>query len=273
MKSLYVKKKEESKLMAKKHLEARWSELCNHYVIALGKTLEQIGTEAFKKMQKRQEKGKGLSGEEFVAKLHTIMEEEPEKETEVSKTASVEERAEMKEVEKDFPDQGKLPMEISYSNRDNENESIRDEKEFRELVEGEKRIDLESFEKEQLEKNEPQAEEPIELGNPELLNEQTSESLGSIENATEEDVNAIQELCLRDDKSPHLEEIKVSFSKWYQSKWLENNKLRKGIDEGNVNNAIDELIREDLKKCWGKNQAIQERCFSIAKMRYILEKR
>ena len=53
---------------------------------------------------------------------------------------------------------------------------------------------------------------------------------------------------LRDDKSPHLEEIKVSFSKWYQSKWLENNKLRKGIDEGNVNNAIDELIREGLKK-------------------------
>ena len=137
LEELIRERKEESKLMAKKHLEARWSELYSHYLEALGKTLEQIGTEAFKKMHKNKERRKGLSGEEFVKKLHTIMEEEPEKETEVSKTASLEERAEMKDVEKDFPEEGKLPMELSYANFDVENEVARDEKEFQELVEAE----------------------------------------------------------------------------------------------------------------------------------------
>ena len=219
---------------------------------ALGKTLEQIGTEAFKKMQKNKERSKGFSGEEFVTKLHTIMEEEPEKETEVSKTASVEERAEMKDVEKDFSEEGKLPMELSYANFDVETEVARDEKEFQELLEGERRIDLENFEREQREKNEPPPEEPIEIGNPELLAEQTSESLGSNENAIEEDVNVIRELCLREIDSPHLVEIKNRFSKWYQEQWFKKNKSRKGIDEGDVNNAIEELIRENLEERWGE---------------------
>ena len=47
---------EEKRLMTKKHFEARWSELYNHYLEALGKTLEQIGTDAFKKNEKKQRK-------------------------------------------------------------------------------------------------------------------------------------------------------------------------------------------------------------------------
>ena len=130
---------------------------------------------------------------------------------------SLEERVEMKDVERDFSEDGKRPMEISYSNFDDDNGVVRDEKEFEELVKEENRINLENFEREQREKNEPKPEEPIDLGNPELLAEQTSEPLGSGENTIEEDVNVIRELRLRETDSPHFEELKEDFSKRYHS--------------------------------------------------------
>ena len=99
-------------------------------------------------------------------------------------------------------------MELSYANFDTEESEMRGEDEFKELVEGEKRIDLGRFDRERQKKNEPQAEEPIETGNLELLAEQSSETLGSDEHATEEEVNVIQELRWSDTRSPHLEETK-----------------------------------------------------------------
>ena len=46
-----------------------------------------------------------------IARLSSL--ELTEKETEVSKTASVTERAEMKEIEQDFPERGKLRCDVS----------------------------------------------------------------------------------------------------------------------------------------------------------------